>query len=244
MPPTMDEEARLAARGLWPVAGLDEAGRGSWAGPVVAAAVILPVERLLAEPGLLAGVDDSKQLSADRRELLLVRIGQVALGVGVGVVSPALVDALGIVPATRLAMRRAVGQLPLPPRFLLVDGRLRLDMPQAQRALVRGDARCLSIAAASIVAKVCRDRLMVAWAEQYPHYAFERNKGYGTRQHRRALERQGPCPLHRRSFAPLRLFLDTGSWPRECMALPGQHKDPFRESFAAGKARPLRTVLQ
>lgn len=212
MSPTLDEEVALFSQGYTPIAGLDEVGRGCWAGPVVAAAVVLPLSRLRREPALLAGVDDSKRLSPGRREELDRRIRQVALGVGLGEVSPALVDALGIVRATELAMRRAIAALPLEPDFLLLDGWLRLDLPIPQRALVRGDARCLSIAAASIVAKVHRDRLMAAWAERYPGYGFEQHKGYGTGRHRQALEQLGPCPLHRRSFSPLRLFLETGAW--------------------------------
>jgi ribonuclease HII len=213
MPPTLGEETRLAARGYSLVAGLDEAGRGCWAGPVVAAAVVLPLQRLAAEPDLLAGVDDSKRLSPRVREVLVGRIAKVALGVGLGVVSPVLVDALGIVGATRLAMRQAVGRLELAPQALLIDALPLPAVPLPQRCLVRGDARSLSIAAASIVAKVHRDGLMVGWAARYPDYGFERHKGYGTPQHRQALMKHGSCPLHRRSFAPLRLFLATGRWP-------------------------------
>ncbi len=207
MPPTLEEEKRLAAIGLLPAAGLDEVGRGCWAGPLVAAAVVLPVEDLLARPELLAGVEDSKRLNPRRREVLAGRICEVALGVGIGLVSPALVDAIGIVRATGLAMHRALAHLPLIPRFLLVDGRTAFDLPFPQRPLIRGDASSLSIAAASIVAKVYRDRLMEAWAEHYPRYHFEKHKGYGTDLHRRALECWGPCPLHRRSFLPVRALI-------------------------------------
>lgn len=207
MPPTLEEERSLAELGLVPAAGLDEVGRGCWAGPLVAAAVVLPVEDLLARPELLAGVDDSKRLGPRRREALAGRIYEVALGVGIGLVSPALVDALGIVRATGLAMRRALARLPLMPRFLLVDGQVAFNLPLPQRLLTRGDARSLSIAAASIVAKVYRDRLMEAWAERYPLYGFEQHKGYGTALHRQALERWGPCPLHRRSFFPVRALV-------------------------------------
>lgn len=213
MPPTLDEEKRLVDIGLLPAAGLDEVGRGCWAGPLVAAAVVLPVKDLLVRPELLAGVDDSKRLSAHRREALASRIYEVALGVGIGLVSPALVDALGIVRATGLAMRRALARLPLTPRFLLVDGRTAFDLPFPHRLLVRGDASSLSIAAASIVAKVYRDRLMEAWAERYPFYGFEKHKGYGTALHRRALERWGPCPLHRRSFSVLRKLYEAWHHP-------------------------------
>ena len=204
MGPTLDEEMKLLAQGYRWIAGLDEVGRGCWAGPVVAAAVVLPLERLRQEPALLDGVDDSKRLSPHRREVLAGRIREVAVGLAVGEVSPALVDALGIVRATALAMRRAVAALPQEPDFLLIDGRLRLELGIPQRALVRGDSSSLSIAAASIVAKVHRDRLMAAWAERYPGYGFAEHKGYGTRRHRAALERLGPCPLHRCTFAPMR----------------------------------------
>lgn len=205
MAPTCDEELALAALGLYPVAGVDEVGRGCWAGPVVAAAVILPIERLQEDPEILAGVDDSKRLGPRVRARLAEQVLQVAEAVGVGVVSPALVDALGIVGATRLAMRQAIGRLGIPPRALLLDALSLPELPLPQRALVHGDARAISIAAASIVAKVYRDRLMAEWARAYPVYGFERNKGYGTREHRLALERWGPCPLHRRSFAPVAL---------------------------------------
>jgi ribonuclease HII len=202
----LDIELSLLKQGFPLVAGLDEAGRGSWAGPVVAAAVILPLERLHAEPALLAGVDDSKRLTARQREAAVALVEEVALGVGIGLASPALVDALGIVRATFLAMRQAVGRLDLAPDFLLVDGRSPLNLSLPQRAIVRGDAHCLSIAAASVVAKVYRDALLRDWAHLFPGYGFERHKGYGTRQHAQALARLGPCLLHRRSYAPLRPF--------------------------------------
>lgn len=207
MPPTLDEELRLSSRGFRLIAGVDEVGRGCWAGPVVAAAVILPLERLRAEPGLLAGVDDSKRLTARRRAAAAARVREAALAVGIGQASAALVDALGIVAATRLAMRQAVGRLAAAPDFVLVDGLLRLDLPLPQRALVRGDSLSLSVAAASVVAKVYRDALLDGWAEAFPGYGFERHKGYGTPEHRWALRRLGPCPLHRRSFSPVRRCL-------------------------------------
>ncbi len=206
MPPTLDEELGLLRAGLFPIAGLDEAGRGAWAGPVVAAAVALPLERLQQDPHLLAGVDDSKRLSPRRREELAQEIAAVALGVGIGVVSPALVDALGVIGATRLAMRQALGRLGLSPGALLLDALTLPALSLPQRGIIRGDARSLSVAAASILAKVHRDRLMVAWAQCYPAYGFDRHKGYGTPEHRRTLDRCGPCPLHRRSFAPVRRF--------------------------------------
>ncbi len=202
MLPDLREELRLFNAGHSRVAGLDEAGRGAWAGPVCAAAVVLPLERADL-PDLLAGVRDSKQLSPARRETLLPVILETAEAVGVGWATPAEVDALGIVPATRRAFCRAVARLDGQADALVVDYvRLpELDLPQ--RALAKADARCLSVAAASIVAKVNRDQLMMALDGDFPGYGFARHKGYGTRQHREALARLGPCPIHRMSWRPL-----------------------------------------
>lgn len=201
--PSLREELVLWTQGYNHIAGLDEAGRGAWAGPVVAAAVILPS----GDPQLgqaLDGVRDSKQLSPRQREVLCERICTVAVAIGVGVVSPQDIDALGIVPATRRAMVTAVAQLSPPPDFLLIDA-LQLDeLPLPQKSIIKGDALCLSIAAASIIAKVTRDRLLVAFESTYPGYGFARHKGYGTRQHRAALHHLGPCHIHRRSYAPVR----------------------------------------
>jgi len=193
----------LRAGGHEHVAGLDEAGRGAWAGPVCAAAVVLPLDfaELLVS---LDGVRDSKVLSARRREELLPAIRDVALAVGVGWGEPAEIDLWGVVPATRLAMERAVAGLGDLVGALLVD-HLRLpglDLPQ--RSLPKADAHCLSVAAASIVAKVARDRLMVQLDEQYPGYGFAQHKGYGTQQHRQALVRLGPSRMHRVSWRPMR----------------------------------------
>ncbi len=184
------------------VAGLDEAGRGAWAGPVVAAAVILPPEpdRLHRE---LAGVRDSKRLSPRRREALYERILEVAR-VGVGEIGPHIIDRVGIVPATLQAMEAALKALPITPDTLLIDYIPRPLGNWPQQRLVRGEQASLSIAAASIVAKVYRDELMVRLEQQYPGYGFARHKGYGTSQHRQALETLGPSPVHRLSWAPLR----------------------------------------
>ncbi len=200
--PALTHEKRLWADGFRYVAGLDEAGRGSWAGPVVAAAVILPRD----QPDLahrLAGVRDSKTLTAARREELLDLVEQHALAWGVGIVPPAGIDARGIVPATREAMSLALGVLSHPADYLLIDHVTLPDQPLPQLSLPKGDARILSIAAASIVAKVSRDRMMVELDGVYPGYGFARHKGYGTPQHRAALERLGPSAVHRLSFAPL-----------------------------------------
>lgn len=212
MAPTVEHELALRARGLEPAAGVDEAGRGCWAGPVVAAAVLLRPEGL-DEPALLDGVDDSKQLSPAAREAALERVLAHAAGVGVGVVPAFLIDAYGIVPATRLAMHAAILQLPRSPAALLIDALPLPELSLPQTVLVRGDARCLSIAAASIVAKVTRDRLMCTADAAHPGYGFAAHKGYGTAAHQRALARSGPCALHRRSFAPL-IALDTAGGQR------------------------------
>ena len=185
------------------VAGLDEAGRGAWAGPVCAAAVVLPLDQdeLLT---LLDGVRDSKLLTPGRREALLPVIREIAVAVGVGWGEPGEVDLWGVVSATRLAMERAVSELQGQVDALLVDY---LELPGLglpQHSLPKADARCLSVAAASIVAKVERDRLMVALEEAYPGYGFAQHKGYGTQQHRDALARLGPSPIHRVSWRPMR----------------------------------------
>ncbi|MBI4519016.1 MAG: ribonuclease HII [Deltaproteobacteria bacterium] len=190
-------ERELWRLGYRLVAGVDEVGVGPLAGPVVAAAVVFPPEVSI------PGVDDSKKLTPAARERLAEAIRAQALSIGVGVVGVADIDRLNIYHAALEAMRRAVLELTLVPAHLLVDARHvpGLDIPQL--ALVKGDARSFSIAAASIVAKVARDRMMVALDEQYPVYGFASHMGYGTRTHREAIVRYGPCPAHRRSFAPV-----------------------------------------
>jgi len=184
------------------VAGLDEAGRGAWAGPVVAGAVILPPEpELLLEA--LAGVDDSKRLTPAARERLYARIRTVA-ATGVGVVEAAVIDEIGILAATYRAMEAALADLPQQPDALLIDHIPRPLGQWQQTRLVRGERASLSIAAASIIAKVYRDRLMVELDGQYPGYDFARHKGYGTKQHQQAIAQLGPAPIHRLSWAPFR----------------------------------------
>jgi ribonuclease HII len=201
--PNLEKEIALLRQGYRFVAGLDEAGRGAWAGPVVAAAVILPLNRFnLAQT--LWGLDDSKKLTANRREHFFAIIYEVALAVGVGQAPPTLVDEINVVGATRYAMQQALANLSLSPEFLLLD---HLKLPAVilpQDAFPKADAFSLTVAAASVVAKVTRDRLMVELAQQYPGYGFERHKGYGTAMHRAALVKQGPCPHHRRSYRPLK----------------------------------------
>ena len=203
MIPDLCEELALCAAGHTRIAGLDEAGRGAWAGPLCTAAVVLPLGRADL-PEALASVRDSKLLSPAQREALLPVVLEVAEAVGVGWASPAEVDEWGIVPATRRAMARAVTQLDGHVDALLVDYVRLPDLNLPQRALPKADAHCLSVAAASIVAKVTRDRLMVKLDRDFPGYGFARHKGYGTHQHREALARLGPSPIHRMSWRPLR----------------------------------------
>ena len=184
------------AMGGW-MAGVDEAGRGPLAGPVVAAAVIL------VSPETLAGINDSKKLSAGRREELYVRIARSSI-VGIGFADEKQIDELNIYEATRLAMKKAVLNLPHTPASLLIDGPMRLDLKLDQKGVVHGDGKSASIAAASIVAKVFRDHWMRKIHELYPVYGFHRHKGYGTAEHMQALKEKGPSPVHRRSFAPVR----------------------------------------
>ena len=187
------------------VAGVDEAGRGPLAGPVVAAAVVFERPFLEAEArGALQGLDDSKKLPATRREFFHALLSACPHAqIGIGSASVEEIDALNILRATHLAMARALAQLDPPPELALVDGLPVKGLPVPHRAIVGGDAASLSIAAASVMAKVTRDRLMVELAARYPEYGFERHKGYGTPAHLAALRRHGPCPAHRRSFAPV-----------------------------------------
>jgi ribonuclease HII len=212
MPPTVEEELKLWQAGSRRIAGLDEVGRGCWAGPVVAAAVVLP-QRVLEDPALLAGVDDSKALSASQRQELALRILDQAEGWGIGAVPAHVIDTHGILMATRLAMQVALLRLAWPADALLIDAVTLDSWPKPQRALIRGDARCLSIAAASIIAKVARDRMMAEFDRTEPAYGFGQHKGYGTAMHERALRAHGPSGQHRRSFRPIRDFLASGNWP-------------------------------
>ena len=182
-----------------PVAGVDEAGCAPLAGPVVAAAVILDREKFP------RGIDDSKNLPADKREAIYARLTKVAAW-GVGIASVEEIDRLNIYWARMLAMERAVDALGIEPAMVLVDGNACPRWQRRSIAIVDGDAKCRSIAAASIVAKVTRDRIMVEYAREHPGYGWETNKGYGTPEHQRALAALGPTALHRRSFAPVRQF--------------------------------------
>jgi len=194
----------LLEQGYSFIAGLDEAGRGCLAGPVVAAAVILPLQDCDETMTRLAGVNDSKQLTAEQRAHLYDVIMQYAIAVGVGMGSVALIDERNILNATKQAMRQALAQLRVSPQALLLDAIQLPGVTLPQRSIIKGDSLCLSIAAASIVAKVTRDRLMIQLHEEYPHYGFAQHKGYGTVAHLEALRVHGVCPHHRRSFSPVR----------------------------------------
>jgi ribonuclease HII len=199
--PSFAEERILAAQGYHRIAGIDEAGRGALAGPVVAAAVVLPQD---IDTPWLSQVKDSKQLSPARRELLSSHIHETAIGTGIGVAAQEVIDAQGIVKATRLAMKLAVDELSPPPQSLLIDYMLLPEVPLPQKGIVYGDELCLSIACASIVAKVARDHLMIGLDREYTGYGLARHKGYATEQHLACLYRLGPSPIHRRSFHPVR----------------------------------------
>lgn len=188
-------EARAWRSGLGRVAGIDEAGRGPLAGPVVAAAVILAPDRRI------KGLADSKLLPPERREELFEVIRARALAVGVGVVDHETIDRVNILEATRRAMAEALAGLAVVPELVITDFVALPALPCPQRNLVAGDRRCASVAAASIVAKVTRDRLMLDLDRRFPEYGFARHKGYATVEHLAALDRHGPCPIHRRSFA-------------------------------------------
>jgi ribonuclease HII len=197
----MRHERELHLNGFARVAGIDEVGRGSLAGPVVAAAVILP------ERHRIKGIRDSKVVPRARREALYELILDRAEGVGVGCIEVEVIDRINILQATKLAMREALGRMAEPPDHLLIDALSLREVDLPQRPIIDGDAISASIAAASIVAKVTRDRICDEIDQRYPAYGFARHKGYGTRRHVDALLTEGPCAWHRRSFAPIRMLL-------------------------------------
>ncbi|MDQ2854298.1 MAG: ribonuclease HII [Chloroflexota bacterium] len=197
----MRHERELRLAGFRSIAGIDEVGRGSLAGPVVAAAVILP------DRHRIKGLRDSKVLVRSRREALYEQILDRADAVGVGCMEVEVIDRVNILQATKLAMQEALGHLSRPPDHLVIDALSLREVDLPQRPIIDGDAISASIAAASIVAKVTRDRICAELDARYPAYGFARNKGYGTPFHVKALLREGPCEWHRRSFAPLRLML-------------------------------------
>lgn len=188
-------------RGTHYIAGIDEVGRGPLAGPVVAAAVILPNDFDVLE------INDSKQLSSAKRELLFDQINESALAIGIGIKDHQVIDEVNIYEATKLAMIEAIQQLPQQPEQLLIDA-MHLPVSIPQESFIKGDAKSLSIAAASIVAKVTRDRMMADYDELYPGYGFSKNAGYGTKVHLEGLEKYGACPIHRKTFAPVKNLLN------------------------------------
>lgn len=216
--PSFSAERRFYAKGLPLVAGLDEVGRGAWAGPLVAGAVILPQP----SPALrkaLVHVNDSKLLPRAQREKCALAIRTVALAHGIGIVSVKELDVLGMTRATRTAMGRALANLPVAAQALLIDAFPLPDSPLPQRAIIRGDSACYCIAAASIIAKTARDDMMRALDADFPDYGFGVHKGYGTQEHQRALREFGPSREHRTSFSPIRELLSGGlGLP---VALPG-----------------------
>ncbi len=203
--PTLAEEKALLAQGYRLIAGVDEVGRGALVGPVMAAAVIMPTGLKKRWRGQ---VRDSKLLTAARRESLFGYISEAAVATGIGSASNEEIDAIGIAGATRRAMAAAIEKLDPQPEFILVDFFRIPEIKLPQKGVVDGDTLCFSIACASIIAKVTRDKLMVELDRQYPGYGLARHKGYGTREHLACLSRRGPCPLHRRSFAPVREIID------------------------------------
>lgn len=193
-------ERQLHAQGCKYVCGVDEVGRGPLAGPVVCAAVIMP------EDDIIEGVDDSKKMTAKKREKLADLIKQKAIAWAICRVEPQVIDQINILQATRLCMKNAVEGLSVRPDFVLTDGNMTLDIDIAQKSIVKGDAQCYCIGAASIIAKVERDALMAEYAEVYPGYGFEKNVGYGTAAHIAAIKEKGLTPIHRRSFTKKWVF--------------------------------------
>ena len=192
------EAVRLGASRI---AGIDEAGRGPLAGPVVAAAVILSV------PDCIPDLNDSKLLSAAVRDKLFRKIRDRSLALGIGIISSEIIDEINIYQATILAMKRAVAELHPPPDYLLIDGNMGLELSIPQKTIVKGDRLCFSVAAAGIVAKVTRDRIMMELHEKYPLYGFDKHKGYATAAHKEAISNHGPCPVHRMCFSGVKEFL-------------------------------------
>lgn len=190
------KERALQAKGYTLIAGVDEVGRGPLAGPVVCAAVIMP----LGENELIEGVDDSKKLSEKKREQLAEEIKKRALYYKIVEVSEGEIDRINILEATKIGMKQAVEGLEKQPEIVLTDGNMTIDIALPQQSVIHGDALSYSIGAASIIAKVYRDHLMDEFAKTYPHYAFEKNKGYGTAAHIQGIKEHGLCPIHRRTF--------------------------------------------
>ena len=189
-------ERALIEKGYKYVAGVDEVGRGPLAGPVVCAAVIMPLD----DDSLVIGVDDSKKLSEKKREALAEQIKQRALAYTIIEIDEKIIDEINILEATKLGMKRAIESLQIQPDAVLTDGNMTINVTHPQKSVIHGDALSYSIGAASIIAKVHRDHKMVEFAQTYPDYGFEKNKGYGTAEHIKGIKEKGLCPIHRRSF--------------------------------------------
>lgn len=202
--PSLAEEKRLEAQGYQLIAGVDEVGCGALAGPVVAAAVILPSH--IATPWLKQ-IRDSKQLTPARRQLLSEHIHEIATSIGIGIASHEFIDTQGLTKARRLAMKTAIDQLSPPPESLLIDYLSLPNVPLPQKGIKNGDSLCVSIACASIMAKVYRDHMMIDLDSVYPGYGLAKHKGYGTKEHLSCLRRLGPSPIHRQSFKPVRYII-------------------------------------
>lgn len=194
-------EKELYSQGIQLIAGVDEVGRGPLAGPVVAAAVILP------ENCKIPGLNDSKKIPKSKHQAIYQAVLNQALSIGIGVKDNRIIDQVNIYEATKLAMLEAIQELEPQPQHLLIDA-MKLDLPISQTSIIKGDANSLSIAAASIVAKVTRDQMMTAYDQEYPGYDFAQNAGYGTTKHLEGLEKQGVSPIHRRSFEPIKSMTD------------------------------------
>ncbi|MFA5840476.1 MAG: ribonuclease HII [Candidatus Margulisiibacteriota bacterium] len=194
-------EKSLWKNGFECIAGVDEVGRGPLAGPIVAAAVIFSPKTKI------NGLNDSKKITSNMREKLYFEIKEKALAVGIALLDHKMIDKLNIGKANRLVLKMAVEALSVFPQYLLIDGkRTKIDLPTPQLSIIKGDGKSASIAAASIIAKVTRDRMMEEFHQKYPAYGFDRHKGYGTKEHFKMLQKHGPCPIHRRSFYPVSQF--------------------------------------
>ena len=204
--PDLEFELHLWEAGFKVIGGLDEAGRGAWAGPVSAAVVVLPTDKTIMTS--LSGVRDSKKMTPRQRDIWAIKIREEAVLWGVGFADHLEIDTYGIVPATKIAMKRAIEGIKAIPDYLLIDAVKLTEMSIPQSILIRGDSRSLSIAAASILAKTERDRIMEEMDNIYPEYGFSRHKGYGTSFHRKALDKQGPTVIHRKSYAPIKRLLE------------------------------------
>ena len=210
MRPSLKEEKKLWRKGYKKITGLDEAGRGPLAGPVVASAVTINRKTFLRKRSVLQNIKDSKKLSAKKREeFYKILTKHLAIEWGIGKVSEKVIDKINILEATKLAMERAVQKLKIKPDFLILDGKMALDLNIHQKSIIKADEKVFSCSAASIIAKVTRDRIMRREHKKYPCYGFDKHKGYPTKLHRKMLKKHGPCKIHRKSFAPVKITISS-----------------------------------